>query len=208
MRGQELIHGELSQIEARLRAAVASLSKRNVLGVTMIEIVDEAAVWPRGLDDINLKDAGSDLEYLIDRAPLLICAIASEIGFAFEGVGTIFWAHFDEVIGDAATIVQRQRIAEVFRAEASRYGLSRPSESAFSQHFSNIAWPIANALLPSDLVGPVMRLLSRAPVGALPGPGRSTNFASLRAWASAAEGERPISLVIDHPRPGTRSVPG
>src|SRR5262249_8206246 len=134
--------------------------------------------------------AGVDLQYLIGHTPLLICAIASEIGFRFEGVGTIFWARFDEVIGGSTTLVQRQCIAEGFCAEASRFGLSRPSQSPFIEHFSIIAWPIANALMPSDLVGPVMRLLARAPVGALPGPGRSTNFASLRAWASAAEGAR------------------
>ena len=190
MRGQRLTLGELSQGEARLRAAVVLLNKRSVSGVTMIEVVDDAAVWPQGLTDFELRDTGVDLDHLIDRAPLLVCAIASEIGFAYEGVGTIFWAHFDEIIGHVATIVQRQRIAEVFSSEAARYGISRPSQSAFSEHFSNIAWPIANALLPSDLVGAVMRLLARAPVGALPGPGRSTNFASLRAWASAAEGAR------------------
>jgi hypothetical protein len=195
MEGQELTWGELQKIEARLRAAAVSLKRRDIVGITMIEVVDEAGIWPQSLDDFNLKDAGIDLEHLINRVPLLICAIASEIGFAFEGVGTIFWAHFDEVIGHTASISQRQRIAEAFHAEASRYGLSRPSQSAFSEHFSNIAWPIANALLPLDLVGPVMRLVSRAPVGALPGSGRIANFASLRAWASAAEGARLVDWL-------------
>src|SRR5262249_3880483 len=138
---------------------------------------------------------GIDLDSLIERWPLLTCAIASEVGFAYEGVGTIFWAHFDAAIAQTASVVQRQRVAEVFRAQAERYGLSRPSPSAFSEHFSNIAWPIANALLPTDLVSPVMRLLSRAPVGALPGPGRSASFASLRAWASAAEGARLVDWL-------------
>lgn len=138
----------------------------------MIEVVDEAAVWPNAFDDFDLKNAGIDLDYLIDQTPLLICAIASEIGFRFEGVGTVFWARFDEVIGGSASLIQRQRIAEVFRVQASRYGLSHPTESAFSEHFSIIAWPIANALLPTDLVGPVMRLLARAPAGARTYPKR------------------------------------
>jgi hypothetical protein len=195
MRGAKMTRGELDQIETRLRAAVVALNKRNVAGVTMIEAVDEATVWPQGLGDLNLKDVGLDLDSIIERWPLLICAIASEIGFAYEGVGTIFWAHVDAVIGEAASVVERRRIADVFRVQAERYGLSRPSPSAFSEHFSNITWPIANALLPSDLVGPVMRLLSRAPVGALPGPGRSASFASLRAWASTAEGARLVDWL-------------
>jgi hypothetical protein len=195
MRGQALTWGELSQIETRLRAAVLSLNKRNISGVTMIEAVDEAAVWPQGLDDLDIKGARIGLDSLIARVPLLICAIASEIGFAYEGVGTIFWAHFDAVIGDVASLLQRQNIAEMFRVQAERYGFSHPSQSAFSEHFSIIAWPIANALLPSDLVGPVTRLLARAPVGALPGPGRAPSFASLRAWASAAEGARLVDWL-------------
>src|SRR5262249_5857225 len=150
MNRQGLNRGELIQIEARLRAAAVSLNRRNVRDATMIEVVDEAATWPQGFGDFDLRHAGVDLEYLINDMPLLICAIASEIGFRFEGVGTIFWAHFDEVIGRAATLAQRQRIAEVFRAQASLYGLSGPTQSAFSEHFSIISWPIANALLPYD----------------------------------------------------------
>ena len=195
MRGQGLNRGEIGLLEARLRAAVVSLNKRNVIDATMIEVVDEADVWPQGIGEINLTDAGLNVDSLLERVPLLICAIASEIGFAYEGVGTIFWSHFDQVIGHTASLVQRQRIAEVYRALAERYRLSHPTHSAFSEHFSIIAWPIANALLPSDLVGPVSRLLERAPVGALPGTGRSPNFASLRAWASAAEGARLVDWL-------------
>jgi hypothetical protein len=176
MRGQGLNGGEIGLLEARLRAAVVSLNKRNVIGVTMIEVVDEADVWPQGIGEVNLTDAGFNVDFLFERTPLLICAIAAEIGFAYEGVGTIFWSHFDQVIGFTTSLAQRQRVAEVYRAMAERYGLSYPSHSAFSEHFSIIAWPIANALLPSDLVGPASRLLARAPVGALPGTGRSTSF--------------------------------
>jgi hypothetical protein len=191
---QGLNRGELGQIEGRLRTSVVSLNRRNIPDVTIIEVVDETAVWPT-FGEFSLKNTGIDLEFLIDRTPLLICAIAAEIGFRFEGVGTVFWARFDEVVGRSVTMGQRQRIADVFRAQADRYNLSRPTQSAFSEHFSNISWPIANALLPYDLVGPATRLLSRAPVGAFPGSGRSPSFASLRAWASAAEGARLVDWL-------------
>jgi hypothetical protein len=68
--------------------------------------------------------------------------------------------------------------------------LARPSQSAFSEHFSIIGWPIANALLPVDMVGSLTRLLARGPARALPARGRAANLESLRVWASAAEGAR------------------
>lgn len=182
--------GEIDALERQLKASIVALNKKRVAELTLIEAIDDAILWPEPFDRIGPIAASHSLDNLMSRAPLLICAIAAEIGFRFEGVGTVFWAKFSDALGLPVTMPQRQRIAETFEAQAKRYGLSRPSESAFSSHFSIIAWPIANALLPVDLVGPVGRLMARAPVAALPGPGRTTNFPSLRAWASAAEGAR------------------
>jgi len=182
--------GEIDGLERQLKATVVALNKKKITDVTLVEIIDEAMVWPTAFDDLAPIAPKHNLDNLINRAPLFICAVAAEIGFRFEGVGTVFWAKFADVLGLPVTMAQRQRIGEAFEAQASRYYLSRPSESAFSSHFSIIAWPIANGLLPVDLVGPVSRLMARAPVAALPGPGRTVNFASLRAWASAAEGAR------------------
>lgn len=181
--------GEIDSLERQLKAAVVALNKK-MADVTLIEAIDEAMVWPAPFDDLAPIAPNHSLDNLISRAPLFICAVAAEIGFRFEGVGTVFWAKLANALGLTVTMAQRQRIAEAFETEASRFPLSHPSESAFSSHFSIIAWPIANALLPVDLVGPVGRLMAHAPVAALPGPGRSVNFASLRAWASAAEGAR------------------
>lgn len=182
--------GEIDSVERRLKATIIALNKKKVTDVALVEAIDQAMVWSATFDDLAPLVPNQSLDNLISRAPLFICAVAAEIGFRFEGVGTVFWAKFADALGLPVTIAQRQRIAETFEAQALRYSLSRPSESAFSSHFSNIAWPIANALLPVDLVGPVSRLTARAPVAALPASGRSVNFASLRAWASAAEGAR------------------
>ncbi|WP_211477068.1 hypothetical protein [Acidiphilium multivorum] len=130
------------------------------------------------------------MDGLIRKAPLFVCSVATEIGFRFEGVGTEYWAKLSEALGLPITMAQRAQIGDAFAVLAAKYKISRPSESAFSSHFSIISWPIANALLPIDLVGPIGRLMASAPVAALPGPGRTANFASLRAWASAAEGAR------------------
>ena len=185
-----LTWGEIDNLERQLKASIVALNKKKVNEITLIEAVDDASLWPEAFDELVPIAPNTSLNNLITRAPLLICAVASEIGFRFEGVGTVFWAKLSDALGLPITLAQRAQIGETFDDLATRYRLSRPSESAFSSHFSIISWPIANALLPTDLVGPVTRLMARAPVGALPGPSRAINFASLRAWASAAEGAR------------------
>jgi hypothetical protein len=185
-----LTWGEIDSLERQLKASVVALNKRRVSEVTLIEAVDDATLWPESFDDLAPIAPNGSLDNLIIRAPLVICAIASEIGFRFEGVGTVFWAKLSDALGVPIAVAQRAQIGRTFDGLATRYNLSRPSESAFSSHFSIISWPIANALLPVDLVGPVTRLMARAPVAALPGPSRAINLPSLRAWASSAEGAR------------------
>ncbi len=183
--------GELDELERQLKAAVLALQKRKIVDITLVEAIDHAELWPVSFENLlPFAPSSANLDSLLTRSPLLVCAIASEIGFRFEGVGTVFWAKFGDALGLPITTMQRQKVGDTFEMLASRYNLARPSESAFSTHFSIISWPIANALLPLDLVGPVTRMVARAPVVAMPVLGRSTNFASLRAWASAAEGAR------------------
>lgn len=187
--------GDIDGYERRLRVATISLNKRKIASVTLVEVVDEAELWPDAFDEQQPFLTGLAVATLLDRAPLYLCAIASEIGFRFEGVGTEYWNKLSTALGVPITMADRTRFGHVFAALAEKYALSRPSDSAFSTHFSIISWPIANALLPLDLLGPVTRLLARAPATALPGPGRPANFSSLRAWASAAEGARLIDWL-------------
>jgi hypothetical protein len=177
--------GEIDALERQLRSSVAALNKKGIEGATLVEAIDEAALWQSDFEDVlPLAPSGTTLDTLLSRAPLLTCAVAAEIGFRFEGVGTDYWAKFADAIGLSITMAQRVKVGDEFDSLARKYKISRPSESAFSAHFSIISWPIANALLPVDLVGAVARMMARAPMGALPGPGRATNFQSLRAWAA------------------------
>ena len=182
--------GEVTTYERRLRAALFSLNKRNIVKITLVEAIDEASLWSEPFEKLVPIAPKLNFDILLARAPLFVCAVAAEIGFRFEGVGTEYWAKLSDALGLPISMAQRTQIGNTFVALAAKYKLSQPAESAFSSHFSIISWPIANALLPIDLVGPVGRLMARAPYGALPGPRRSANFASLRAWASAAEGAR------------------
>lgn len=191
--------GDIDGYERRLRTATIALNKRKVAGVTLVEVVDEAELWTSPFETQQPLLTGLSLGSLLDRAPLYLCAIGSEIGFRFEGVGTEYWNKLAFALGVPITMAERTRFGDAFAALASKYALSRPSDSAFSEHFSIISWPIANALLPLDLLGAVTRMLARAPAAALPGPGRPINFPSLRAWASAAEGARLIDWLRFEP---------
>lgn len=182
--------GQIDQLERHVGATLVALNKRGFVGVTLIEAIDEAALWPAPFDKLAPIVPSQNLDALLIRAPALLCAVAAEIGFRFEGVGTEYWAKLSSALGLPISMEQRVQIGDAFAALGRKYKISRPSQSAFSSHFSIISWPIANALLPIDLVGPVARLIARAPVGSLPGSNRSGNFASLRAWATAAEGAR------------------
>jgi hypothetical protein len=187
--------GEIDALERQLRASIVALNKKGVSEVTLVEAIDEAALWADKFSDLIPFVPSANLDNLLMRAPTLICAIAAEIGFRFEGVGTQYWAKLSDALGVPITMQQRAEIGDAFDVLAAKYKISRPSEGAFSAHFSIISWPIANALLPVDLVGPVTRMMARAPVSALPASGRSANFASLRAWASAAEGARLVDWL-------------
>ncbi len=181
--------GDLDELERQLRSSIVALN-REVGAIALIEAVDSVDLWQGPFDRLTAPVPEVDLDKLLLRVPLLTCAVASEIGFRFEGVGTVFWDKLADAFGFPITMAQRVRLGDVFGEMAKRHQVIHPSESAFSSHFSIISWPIANALLPVDLIGPVTRLIARAPIMALPGVGRTINFPSLRAWASAAEGAR------------------
>jgi hypothetical protein len=182
---------DIEELERRLKTSIVSLNKRKVNSPTLIEAIDHDGLWPGDFEDIaTWLPARSDIESLLRRAPLFLCAAATEIGFRYEGVGTVFWDRLCAALKLTISFGQRQQIADVFKATALKYKLAEPAKTAFAQHFSLIAWPISQALLPIDLIDPVMRMLASAPSSALPAPGRPGNFTTLRAWSSAVEGVR------------------
>src|ERR1700677_2544578 len=123
---------EIDGLERQLKASIVGLNNNKVGDIALIEAIDEATLWPEAFDSLVPIAPSHDLENLIARAPLFICAVAAEIGFRFEGVGTVFWAKLSDALGLTIAMAHRQRIAETFEAQATLYSISRPSESAFS----------------------------------------------------------------------------
>ena len=196
---RELTEQELKQLEGRLRAALESYRKRSAR-FSMIEVVDVAGLWPAPFETLAPIASGVLIERLLQIAPSVACAVAAEVGFGFRGVGTMFWSRLETVLGVAIAPVRRHDIGRCFVDLANDYALCRPSESAFSLHFSIMAWPLSNALMPLDLAAPVGRLLARGPLAALPAKGRTADLEALRAWAAAVEGARLVDwLRIEDP---------
>lgn len=188
-----MLVGNLKAWERNLAAHLAKLAnKRLGRTITMIEVADAAGLWSDAVLELGPLLSGLDFETLLEDFPVLGCAAASEIGFRFEGVGTVFWAKFEGLLGRSIPVGQRPLLSRTFANLADRFALQRPSESGFATQFSIIAWPIANALMPYELAGPVSRLLARGPVSAVAAAAsaRRSDLSSLRAWAQSWEGAR------------------
>ena len=73
---------------------------------------------------------------------------------------------------------------------ARKIPIQRPAETGVNANFSIIAWPIANALMPTEIAAPLARLLARGPSWSGSVTSRRTDLSALRAWARSWEGLR------------------
>ena len=170
----------------RVRARAQAVDDR----VALLEAVYEPDLTAEVLHLARGVIARLGLGEAIDRFPLLLGSTAVEIGYVYEGVGTDFWPRFEAAVETTLNPAERRAVADAFRGLYGRLPLVDPVDSAFNDIFSIIAWPLAHALMPYELASGVSRLLSRAPVRALPRRGAPADFSGLRAWAAAAEGRR------------------
>lgn len=187
-----MLIASLTTLERGLKAQLTNLANKK-LGrvVTLIEVIDEAAFWTDALVDLPPVLAGIEFEVLMERFPIVGCAVATEIGYRFEGIGTVFWSKLEGLIGSAIPYGHRRLLATCFTRIAKDFSVQQPSDSGFANQFSIIAWPIANALMPYEMAGPIGRLMARGPMlGAGSLTGRRTDLSRLRAWAQAWEGAR------------------
>ncbi|WP_313443820.1 hypothetical protein [Brevundimonas sp.] len=180
----------LTSLERGLKAQlIKQAPKKSGRLVALIEVIDEARLWDDALVDLPPLLAAVQFDTLMERFPLVGCAAAAEVGHRFEGIGTVFWARLEGLLGSAIPFGQRRLLATAYATVAKDFALQEPSNSGFANQFSIIAWPIANALMPYEMAGPIGRLLARGPqLGTT--LGRRTDLSRLRAWAQAWEGAR------------------
>ena len=173
-------------LEAQVRSRAEAVGDR----VTLLEAVYDPQSAPERLELSQLALFRLGPGEAVRRFPLLLGAVATEVGYDYEGVGTEFWPRFETAVQAKLDMADRRAIGGAFRSLQQRLPLVEPVESAFNDVFSIIAWPLVHALMPRELAPAVSRLLARAPMRALPRRATAGDFGALRAWASAAEGRR------------------
>lgn len=192
--------------ESRLTAHLRKAAKaRGGDATSLLEIVDEAALWSDPFEELTPVIRNLSFEALITDYPALACCAATEVGFRFEGVGTVFWARFEELIGSTIPVARRSMLASAFSDLAKQFPIQRPAESGFNEQFSIIAWPIANALMPVEVAAPLARLLARGPTWGGSFPARRSDLSTLRAWARTWEGLR-LSEWLHNENVATRVI--
>jgi hypothetical protein len=143
--------GEIDGLERQLKASIVALNKKDVSEVTIIEAIDDAALWPKEFDQLAPIAPNTTVENLTARAPLLICAVASEIGFRFEGVGTVFWPKLTHALGLPINAAQRARLVKPLvkspivtscrgRPKVLSAVISRSSPGRSPTHYSPSIW--------------------------------------------------------------------
>lgn len=192
--------------ESRLLAHLRKMAKaRGTDTISLLEVVDEAGLWEEPFQELSGVIDTLDFETFMADFPTLGCCAAAEVGFRFEGVGTVFWARFEELLGFHIPVSRRSMLAAAFVDLAKQFPIQCPAESGFNEQFSIIAWPIANALMPMEVAGPLARLLARGPRWGGSVSGRRSDLSTLRAWARTWEGLR-LSEWLQNENVATRVV--
>ncbi len=178
-------------LEQRLLAHLSKSAKQASSGqITLLEVIDESGIWPDPFDGLFSSFSDHSFDSAIERFPALLCAAATEIGFRYEGVGSVFWQAFEDALGTPIATASRPKLADAFSALAAKFSLVRPEDTAFNRQFSIISWPIINALMPFEMAPSVGRLLARGPVSQSSTSGTRSDLPALRIWASVWEGAR------------------
>lgn len=165
---------------------------RSGLPVFAIEHGLDAAVLPvlrqqvsKQLEiDPNLAGMGWGVSYL----PLIV--IAAEVGYRYRGTGTDFWPLLARDLQLDPRSIFPSSLSHLFELSHRKFGLARPGDSPWEQHFPHISWPIGNAAVPLEVQGPLASAL-RAAARAGISPDNKINLLDyVRDVASGQSGRR------------------
>lgn len=106
--------------------------------------------------DPDLTSVSWGISYL----PLVV--IAAEAGYRYRGTGTDFWPLLARDLELDPRSVSPADLSYLFELSHRSFGLVRPGDSVWEQHFPHISWPIANAAVPLEVQGPLASALRAA----------------------------------------------
>lgn len=120
--------------------------------------------------------------------PLIV--IASEVGYRYRGTGTDFWPLLAQDLNLDPRSIPPVQLSRLFELSHRTYGLARPGESAWEQHFPHIAWPIGNAAVPLEVQGPLAHALRAAVRSGISYESKDSLHDYVRNIASGQSGRR------------------
>ena len=143
----------------------------------------------RGTDPVFLIEHGLDPEALAEmlrlvgtharmeglaparwpNATLPLAVAITETGYGYRGTGTEFWPRLSRDLGVVISGADRLAVRALFERLSQRLGTPQPHRSDWARNYSNIAWPIRNALAPLEIHRPLAAALGK--VAQMGGPG-------------------------------------
>jgi hypothetical protein len=143
----------------------------------------------RGTDPVFLIEHGLDPEALAEmlhlvgtyarmeglaparwpNATLPLAVAITETGYGYRGTGTEFWPRLSRDLGVVISGADRLAVRALFERLSQRLGTPKPHRSDWARNYSNIAWPIRNALAPLEIHRPLASALGK--VAQMGGPG-------------------------------------
>lgn len=123
-----------------------------------------------GLDAQELDELRADVQRSLkahplesgwwDRSGLPLLVACTEAGYRYRGSGTDFWPLLEDELGFEMSMVDRQRIKDLYVFASDRFRGVRPPQTPWAEAFHLIAWPIAHALLPLEFHRPLATTLA------------------------------------------------
>ncbi len=153
----------LRQFDSALLAQFQALrEKRGADPVFLIE----HGMEPEGMAEmVRLVSAHARIEGLAavrwPNASLPLACAITETGYGYRGTGTEFWPRLSRDLGVAVTGADRLAVRALFERLSQRLGTPRPHQSDWARNYSNIAWPIRNALAPQEIHRPLAGALGK-----------------------------------------------
>jgi hypothetical protein len=134
--------------------------------------------------DPNLVGVSWGVSYL----PLVV--LAAEVGYRYRGTGTDFWPLLTQDLDLDPRSISPVNLSQLFELGHRNFGLARPGDSPWEQHFPHISWPIGNAAVPLEVQGPLASALRAAVRAGISPENKDTLLGYVRNLASGQSGRR------------------
>ncbi|MGF6157412.1 hypothetical protein M2267_002671 [Ensifer sp. KUDG1] len=173
----------------RFRQLAAARSGRSVFAIEHgLEVAALAIVRRQVARQLEIDPDLGSVSWGFCYLPLIV--VASEVGYRYRGTGTDFWPLLAQDLNLDPRSIPPVHLSRLFELSHRTYGLARPGDSAWEQHFPHIAWPIGNAAVPLEVQGPLAHALRAAVRAGISYESKDSLLDYVRNIASGQSGRR------------------